>query len=101
MFPHFGSWRPWLITPARVRLSVNNGGPAPHHHTARDCHHLRFIPLGIILKVDDGGEGGIRTLETFRFTRFPSVRTKPGYATSPRVFSKTFIRKILFIAHGR
>ena len=25
----------------------------------------------------DGGEGGIRTPETFRFTRFPSERTRP------------------------
>ena len=24
-----------------------------------------------------GGEGGIRTRDTFRYTRFPSVRTKP------------------------
>ena len=24
-----------------------------------------------------GGEGGIRTLDTLRYTRFPSVRTRP------------------------
>ena len=30
-----------------------------------------------------GGEAGIRTLETFRPTRSPSARTRPGYATSP------------------
>ena len=29
------------------------------------------------------GEAGIRTLETLRSTRFPSARTRPGYATSP------------------
>src|SRR3990167_7762943 len=48
MFPHFSSWRPWLITPARVRLSVNNGG-----------------------------EGGIRTHETLRSMRFPSALLRP------------------------
>ena len=25
-----------------------------------------------------GGEGGIRTLETLRFTHFPGVRTRPA-----------------------
>ena len=30
-----------------------------------------------------GGEGGIRTREPFWVTRFPSVRAKPNYATSP------------------
>ena len=31
-----------------------------------------------------GGEGGIRTLETLLgFIRFPVVRARPGYATSP------------------
>ena len=35
-----------------------------------------------------GGEGGIRTLETLlRPTRFPIVRARPNYATSPRVRS--------------
>ena len=34
---------------------------------------------------DSGGEGGIRTLDTFRYTRFPSVRTRPDYATSPLI----------------
>lgn len=32
-----------------------------------------------------GGRGGIRTLETLRPTRFPSARTRPGYATLPRI----------------
>ena len=30
-----------------------------------------------------GGEGGIRTRDTLQYTRFPSVRAKPDYATSP------------------
>ena len=30
-----------------------------------------------------GGEGGIRTHEPLQVTRFPSVRAKPDYATSP------------------
>ena len=35
-----------------------------------------------------GGEGGIRTLETLlRPTRFPIVRARPNYATSPRICS--------------
>jgi hypothetical protein len=29
------------------------------------------------------GEGGIRTREPLWVTRFPSVRAKPDYATSP------------------
>ena len=37
-----------------------------------------------------GGEGGIRTLEWFlAITRFPIVRARPGYATSPRNFVRT------------
>ncbi len=36
-----------------------------------------------LLFTDRGGEGGIRTLEAFTPTRFPIVRTKPDYATSP------------------
>jgi hypothetical protein len=31
------------------------------------------------------GEGGIRTRDTLQYTRFPSVRAKPDYATSPKV----------------
>jgi len=31
-----------------------------------------------------GGEGGIRTLGTLRYTRSPSARDKPDYATSPK-----------------
>ena len=32
-----------------------------------------------------GGEGGIRTLDTLMgYTRFPIVRARPNYATSPR-----------------
>ena len=30
-----------------------------------------------------GGEGGIRTLDTLRYTRSPGARTRPDYATSP------------------
>ena len=30
-----------------------------------------------------GGEKGIRTLDTFRYTRFPGARVRPDYATSP------------------
>lgn len=32
-----------------------------------------------------GGEGGIRTHDPLRDTRVPGVRTRPNYATSPRV----------------
>ena len=32
-----------------------------------------------------GGEGGIRTREPLWVTRFPSVRAKPDYATSPNI----------------
>ena len=33
-----------------------------------------------------GGEGGIRTLDTLMgYTRFPIVRARPDYATSPRL----------------
>ena len=37
----------------------------------------------VIFHGKNGGEEGIRTLETLRPTRFPSERTRPGYATSP------------------
>ena len=49
----------------RTRSSLNRGGAVINHKI-------------------DGGEAGIRTLETLRFTRFPSERTRPGYATSPK-----------------
>ena len=29
------------------------------------------------------GEGGIRTRDTLRYTRFPGARVRPDYATSP------------------
>ena len=32
-----------------------------------------------------GGEGGIRTHDTLRYTRFPSGRVRPDCATSPRL----------------
>ncbi len=35
------------------------------------------------LAVVGGGGRGIRTLDTFPYTRFPSVRTRPDYATPP------------------
>ena len=39
-----------------------------------------------------GGEGGIRTLDTLvGYTRFPIVRARPGYATSPRSVRVAFI----------
>ena len=37
----------------------------------------------INLRRFSGGEGGIRTREPLWVTRFPSVRAKPDYATSP------------------
>ena len=50
----------------------------------RGCDTFGEIMRGFagVLK-KDGGEAGIRTLETLRFTRFPSARTRPDYATSP------------------
>jgi hypothetical protein len=39
--------------------------------------HLRRI-------ADTGGEGGIRTRGGVTLTRFPIVRIRPDYATSPR-----------------
>ena len=35
------------------------------------------------LKWFSGGEKGIRTLDTLRYTRFPGARVRPDYATSP------------------
>ena len=40
------------------------------------------------------GEGGIRTREPLWVTRFPSVRAKPDYATSP--FSAGKLYHVLF-----
>ena len=42
---------------------------------ASALHRLRPIP---------GGEGGIRTRGGFTLTRFPIVRIRPDYATSPQ-----------------
>jgi hypothetical protein len=41
--------------------------------------------LLIAQEVFSGGEGGIRTLDTLRYTRSPGARTRPDYATSPSV----------------
>ena len=38
-----------------------------------------------------GGEGGIRTHGTLRYTRSPSARDKPDYATSPHVERRNYI----------
>ena len=47
-----------------------------------------------------GGEGGIRTREPLWVTRFPSVRAKPDYATSPfqtrRLYHKDFKRFLIW-----
>ncbi len=37
----------------------------------------------VVRRFFSGGEGGIRTREPLWVTRFPSVRAKPDYATSP------------------
>ncbi len=42
--------------------------------------------LLIAQEVFSGGEGGIRTLDTLRYTRSPGARTRPDYATSPYFF---------------
>ena len=43
-----------------------------------------------------GGEGGIRTLETLLgFTRFPVVRARPGYATSPSLIE--FVKRLFHV----
>ena len=39
-----------------------------------------------------GGEGGIRTREPLWVTRFPSVRAKPDYATSPNIKRRDYTR---------
>ena len=42
-----------------------------------------------------GGEGGIRTREPLWVTRFPSVRAKPDYATSPCPAGELYHVKLL------
>ena len=43
-----------------------------------------------------GGEGEIRTLETLLgFTRFPVVRARPGYATSPCLIE--FVKRLFHV----
>ena len=39
------------------------------------------------------GEGGIRTREPLWVTRFPSVRAKPDYATSPSIKRRDYTRE--------
>ena len=44
------------------------------------------LPKPAGFKAFYGGEGGIRTLDTLLgYTRFPIVRARPDYATSPRL----------------
>ena len=45
--------------------------------------HEPQIKSPSMMKGSTGGEGGIRTREPLWVTRFPSVRAKPDYATSP------------------
>ena len=54
--------------------------------------------MGLIEFFQDGGEGGIRTRDTFQYTRFPSERTRPLCDLSvyrPRWISK--LRIVLFV----
>ncbi len=44
-------------------------------HTLKTTFRIRWFFCG--------GEKGIRTLDTFRYTRFPGARVRPDYATSP------------------
>jgi hypothetical protein len=43
-----------------------------------------------------GGEGGIRTRDTLRYTRFPGERVRPDYATSPVSGFVSYRRAILY-----
>ena len=57
--------------------------------------HLRQIKYGTAFSsaVFDGGEGGIRTLGTLRYTRFPSERTRPLCDLSANELLIGFIRR--------
>ena len=63
--------------------------------TRRFCQKVRTVtPIRFVSKLRFlfGGEGGIRTLDTLvGYTRFPIVRARPGYATSPRSVRVAYI----------
>ena len=59
-------------------LSIKNESPLwKSGLSLGQTSHMRYVSLSI------SGEGGIRTREPLWVTRFPSVRAKPDYATSP------------------
>ena len=63
------------------------------------------VGSGENLLKNNGGEWEIRTLDTFRYTRFPSVRTRPlcelsryhRYSTAEKYREKYFLGKKIYI----
>ena len=48
-----------------------------------DTKKPRSLNQGFFVKNQDGGEGGIRTLDTLRYTHFPGVLLRPlGHLTT-------------------
>jgi len=100
MFPHFGSWRPWLITPARVRLSVNNGGAFIMLFEYSLSNLPRLGALGCAPKrgkdrllLKNSSNGAVNAPFSFRLSRTSSkhaLRSLPrlplGYALLSAVF---------------
>ena len=68
-------YQPWL-TLIYISIFVSPFIGAIFFRDSVEKNHL-------ILRWFSGGEKGIRTLDTFRYTRFPGARVRPDYATSP------------------
>ena len=77
--PQNGLTRPpyFLRPPPGCWLSSDSIGRQKHKTPALAGVSVDFWMSLEVLKLANGGETGIRTLDTLRYTRFPSVRLQP------------------------
>ena len=77
--PQNGLTRPpyFLRPPTGCWLSSYGIGRQKHKTPAFAGVSVDFWMSLEVLKLANGGETGIRTLDTLRYTRFPSVRLQP------------------------
>ncbi len=86
--PKYNNWRGFLVKDLIQGISLNIRGIIPKS----GCKQCSWI-LGhsvnkkrpVLPGRVEGGGGGIRTHDSVRNTRSPSARTRPDYATPPRL----------------
>ena len=71
LFPHM------QLEEKRELISLVLSNPVIEDASIRYDYKKPFDMFVDMENIENGGEQGIRTLETFRFTRFPSVRLRP------------------------